>query len=86
MRLTVISLAERGQAKRLGYIAMLFCLVSVMAACGRKGMPIAPETPPPPKVTDLSAVVYEGNIVLKWSLATGSVAVNPQIEGFYIYR
>ena len=51
-----------------------------------KAMPIAPETAPPPKVTDLSAVVDDGNIVLRWSLATRSVAADPQIEGFHLYQ
>jgi hypothetical protein len=86
MRLTVNPLARCGQAKHLGYIAMLFCLLSVLAACGRKAMPIAPGTAPPPKVTDLSAAVSDGSIVLSWSLAARSVATNPQIEGFHLYR
>ena len=81
MRLTITP-----WVKRLGYIAILFCYLSVLSACGRKAMPIAPKAAPPPKVTDLSAVVYQGSIVLRWSLAARSITANPKIEGFHLYQ
>ena len=43
--------------------------VIALAACGRRGIPVPPETRRPQTVTDLTAVAREGGVEVSWTVA-----------------
>jgi len=54
--------------RRGGRRAGVLILALVLAACGRRGIPVPPETRVPQAVSDLSATVRTGGIELGWTV------------------
>lgn len=63
----------------------IFCfLIFSLAACGKKGPPIPPETLPLPPVTGLEAGLIGNTSELSWTVQRGKNVPAP--DGFRIYR
>ena len=50
------------------FIALVFCVLTGISGCGKKGYPVAPDTSTPMAVNDLSTIVGEGMITLYWTI------------------
>lgn len=66
-------------------LAVVFLAAGLIAGCGRKAPPRLPSTPMPPGVTDLSAVMKNGDVVLRWHVPPVNRIEN-RIDRFVIYR
>jgi hypothetical protein len=60
--------------------AFLACIVG----CGRKAPPVAPRIPAPVAVSDLTADVNNGRVILNWLVPDAADAPLP--DGYRIYR
>ncbi len=63
-------------------VAVVFPLLMFCLSCGKKGDPVPPKIVSLAAVSDLSAMVAEGGIVLDWSIPEN----NTDVDGFKIYR
>jgi hypothetical protein len=59
---------SRGRRRTLALVLVATLVLAALAACGRKGPPVAPERRAPQPVADLAGVVREGGIELAWSV------------------
>ena len=50
------------------FIALVFCVLTVISGCGKKGFPVAPDTSTPMAVNDLHAIIGEEAITLYWTI------------------
>ena len=67
----------------MGLMVAGFVLL-LLAGCGRKGPPVAPQTLPPTPVADLAVRLEGAMAVLSWTVP--SIPPAPLPDGFRIYR
>ncbi len=69
-------------ARRRAACALLIGLVLLAFSCGKKGPPVAPGAPRPPRVEALTADVQAQTVILRWTHPKGS----DPVAGYGIYR
>lgn len=74
------------QRKIIWSTGILFFLLLLFYACGRKAMPVPPGAVQPPQVMDFKAELEEKNVSLTWTLPAEIISGHPEVEGFYIFR
>ncbi len=66
-------------------LTVVFLAAGLISGCGLKAPPRLPKTPMPPGVTDLSAVLKNGDVLLTWHVPPVNRVEN-RIDRFVIYR
>jgi len=75
-------------SNQLLFIALVFCLLTGISGCGKKGFPVVPDTSIPVAVKDLNTMIGEGMITLYWTIPETNVDGSKltDLAGFIIFR
>jgi hypothetical protein len=69
-------------------ILLVFCFLTGISGCGKKGFPVAPDAFTPMAVNDLNTIIGEGMITLYWTIpernTNGSKLTD--LAGFTVFR
>lgn len=70
----------------LAGLILIVGIIGLGIGCGKKDLPVAPNSAPPPTVSDLQGTIENKTIVLSWTVPGGVTAVNQGLSEFKVFR
>lgn len=67
-------------------IALVSLIICLGVGCGKKGLPVPPNTVPPPTVSDLQGTIENNTVILSWTVPDGVTAIEHGLSEFKVFR